>query len=299
VRVDQLITEVLLAGRFDSADTDFTSARIRQALTNTLHTRFGGKVTASRSGYWLHTQDQTLSADQSSYRLPHRAAAIESIEILDAGDAAYNVIGDRVQFDEDNPPSSGTLRVTYYLRPSLLVQEQTVNIGRVTAVDVDALTVMVASVPIVDRVEAVSIVSGDIVDIVHKNGWHELSLVGYASNAPTLSSTTFTFPAGTDLSAVEVNDYVRAADQTEWPCIQDEYHPVLAELTAADMLYSRNQRDKADALVAKAMGTDRDPGPLKLFVDQIEPRVKAERQVLVPTYGVGRRSGRRWPAATL
>ena len=299
MRVDAIVTEVLLAGRFSASDDDFTSARIRQAITNTLHKRFVGPVVAARAGSFLHPYDLALSSSYTSYRLPHRNAAIERIEILDAADAAYTVRGDRVQFDEDNPPTSGTLRIWYYLRPSLLVQEQTVEVGRVTACDPDALTVTVSSVPIVDRVAAASIVSGDVVDIIHKNGWHELSLVGYTANAPTLSGSVFTFPAGTDLSAVEVNDYVRAQDQTEWPCIPDEYHSVLGELTAADMLYSRGQTKKADGLVASAMGTERDPGPMRRFVDQIEPRVKAERQTMVPTVGILRGRGRRWPLATL
>ncbi len=297
MRVDELVTAVRLAARIDDGDDDYTAARIRQELTDTLHTVFGGKVVAARSGYWLHRYEVDIDGS-TSYRLPHRAGAIESVEILDAGDAAYDVLGDRVQFDDDNPPSSGTLRVTYYVRPSLLVQEQTVDVGRVTACDPDALTVTVASVPIVDRVAAASVVSGDIVDIIHKNGWHELSLVGYAANAPTLVSSTFTFPAGTDLSAVEVGDKVRAADQTEWPCIQDEYHRALAEITAANILRARGQFQKAEAIMAMMIGSQVEPGPLQRFADQIEPRVKAERQTCVPRVGVLRGRGlRRWSVA--
>jgi len=296
LRVDDLITAVRVTGRLADADTDYTDARIRQELTDTLHTVFGGKIIAARSGHWLKQEDTTTTAGRTRYRLPYRASAIESVELVDQEGALYEIRGDQIVF-ETAPAGGSTLRVTYYVRPSLLTQEQTT--GLITAKDTSALTVTVNNLP-VNRVTTSTIATGDRLDIVHKNGWHELAVV---NKTCTISGTTITFPAGTDLTDVEVGtvdgDYVRAADQTDWPAIQDDYHRCLADLTAAKILRSRGMREKSDALMAEAYGTEKDPGPLRLFADLVEPRVKDSRQVCVPTVGVLRGTGRRWPLATV
>ena len=296
LREDELRTEFRQAGRFNDSDDDLTAARIRQILTNTLHTQFTSRVTASRGGFYRKRYETAIVASQSRYRLPHRASALEDVQIINGGDAAYEIEGDVICFDEDSPPQSGTLRIPYYLRPSTLVEFQTT--GRVTAVDPSALTVEVASLP-TNRVTAVAVASGDIVDIVKPAGWFELALVGYAANAPTLSGTTFTFPAGTDLSDVAVGDYLRAAEQTDWPCVHADYHLTLAQLAAAEVLASRGDFQKSAALTKLAWGTENEPGPMRTFMDTLEPRVKASPQTCVPSIGVLRGRRRVWPAASM
>jgi hypothetical protein len=46
------------------------------------------------------------------------------------------------------------------------------------------------------------------------------------------------------------------------------------------------------------IGSQAEPGPLQRFADQIEPRVKADRQTCVPSVGAIRGRGmRRWAPA--
>ncbi len=290
MRIDELITAVRLAGRLDDNDTDYTSARIRQELTNTLHTVFGHAIVLAKAGAWLKQLDITAESGRTRYRIPYRACAGigESVELLSTA-GNYQILGDQIVFD--TAPAAGvTLRWTFYVRPSLLVEEQA-SAGRVTAVDTDALTVTVASVP-TNRVTAATVASGDTVDIVHANGWHELSLFGHSTNAPTLSSTTFTFPSGTDLTDVEVGDFVRAADQTDWPCIPDDFHEVLADMTASRINRAKGNKERAKMLAEDALGE------LERFKDILQPRMKDAREVIVPSYGILRGSGARWPTST-
>lgn len=290
MRVDELITAVRLAGRIDDGDADFTAARIRQELTDAQHAVFGHAIVQARAGAWLKVQLTTTTAGRVRYRLPARACSGESIEIDDATGRPYEIHGDQIVF-ESAPAAGSTLSFLYYLRPSLLVEEQA-SAGRVTAKDEDAYTVTVASVP-TNRVTAVSVASGDRVDIVHSDGWHELSLV---NSTCTISSTTFTFPTGTDLTDVEVGDFLRAADQSDWPCLPDDFHDPLATIAAARICRAKGNFERAKELELEFYGPDGNGGDLGRFRDILVPRIKDSREVCVPRYGIFR--GTRIPFLT-
>ena len=284
MRIDALITATRLSAQLSTSDDDYTDARLRQELTDTMQSVFGHAVIKAKAGAWLKKLSVTTAAGQTRYRIPHRAAVGlgDSCTLNDSRPLpAYQIIGDEVVFDA--APSTGTtLEWVYYLRPSLLVEEQA-SAGRVTAVSTSALTVTVASVP-TNRVTASAVVTGDTVDIVHANGWHELSVVNVAA---TLSGSVFTFPAGTDLAAVEVGDFLRAADQTDWPCIPDDYHRALCDLAGARVLRSKGYEGKASALERQALLD------VQRLADALQPRIKKEIEVIRPRFGVFGRSRRR------
>lgn len=288
----ECVTTVQVAARLDDSDDDYTAARIREELNQTLRETFGRLVVNSRdgsgtrTGYWRKQLITTTTAMRTRYRLPHRAlvGVGESIELSDVlGSGSYEIVGDQIVYL--TAPTAGSQHiVSYYLRPSVLVAEQTT--GLISAVDTTLLTVTVNTAP-TDRVTAAAVVTGDTLDIVHPNGWHELALV---NTTATKVSTLFTFPTGTDLSDVEVGDYLRKADQTDWPCLPDEIHPALCWLTGANILRSKGHEQKAVALEKKAAAG------LEAFADLIEPRIKDGRNLIIPTVGVLRgRPSPRWP----
>jgi hypothetical protein len=189
----------------------------------------------------------------------------------------YTWRGDHIEFAEE--PSAGeTLTFHYYLRPSKLVEAQTA--GLITAVDTTTRTVTVASMPVV-RATGATLASGARMDVVKPNGWHELPVVNAVG---TLTFGFFvSFPAGTDLSDVEVGDYLRTADETDWPCLPDDHHRTLADLAAISVLTSKNLEQKANALMKKC-------GPaLERLQDLLNPRVKNDPPAIVPTVGLRRR----------
>lgn len=279
MREDECITATRLSARIGDADDDFTDARIRVELGDTLRQVFGEKVCEARSGAWLKQQYNEVTAGKWRYRIPYRAiAGAESVELSDA-QLDYEIQGDQIVF-ASQPTEGSWVLFTYYLRPSALYQYQTT--GAVTAVDTDALTVTVNTLP-TNRVTSATIATGDRLDIVHANGWHELALVGAQS---TIASTTLTFPDGTDLQDVEVGDYVRAAEQTDWPCIPDEFHRCLCDMTAARIQRTRGYEEKAAALEMQA------GGDIARFATLLEPRVKDAGIIAVPT-GILLRGGMR------
>lgn len=274
---------------------DYTDARLLIELSDELRTTFSRAVTQARSGYWLKQQFTTVVAGTAKYPIPRRAVigGLENLSIADSSGKYYKLdevsethsqnyelasgqIGEVkkyvVRADQvvllPTPSQAYTLRMSYYVRPSRLVTAQTA--GLVTAVNATARTITVNSVP-ADKDTGLTIVTGATLDVVHPSGWCELPLVGMAS---TLAASTFTIAGTAPMDEVLVGDYVRAADQTDWPCLPEDFHRTLAKSAAVKVMSELHMLQKADA-TAGQVNAD-----LQRFSDLLVSRVKSEAKVL-------------------
>lgn len=318
MRSDELITEIITRAFIPDADDDFTSARILKEANAVLPTVFSQMIVDSRCGYYLDDIIGTTTASIRRYRIPGRAimGGLEKVEIAnsnnefipltevttyDAGQLEgsytspqlgfprwYMMAGDQVHF-YPCPDTAYAYRFRYYRRPNRLVSQQSSTLnsgtvrGQVTAVNTTARTVTVNVVPY--DMEAVSggvltpaaITSGSCkIDIIHPDGWHELALTNATQ---TLSSTTFTIAGSATMEKIEVGDYVRAAEQSDWPQLPDDFHATLVDATAIQILTTKSMQDKAAGLAQK-MGSD-----LQRFKALLSPRVKDSPRIIKPSFG--------------
>jgi hypothetical protein len=283
-----------------NAYPQFTDARLLSELNDKLRSVFSDIVVKTRAGYWLKEIVSTTTAGKARYRIPPRAVVggLEKIELAfnsgtytalteyPASEAQYfdgsatQTTGFWIQGDQvvllPAPTSSLSMRMSYYLRPSKLVTSQSstqggdgVVRGQVTAVDTTARTVTVNTLPFDESltVPAAITSASQLVDIVHPDGWHELAAVGLTQ---TISGTTFTLGGTSDLSDVSVGDYVRVADQTDWPCLPPDFHRCLADLAAIKILVETHMLEKAGAVQA---GVEND---LTRFRSLLLPRVRSD-----------------------
>lgn len=200
------------------------------------------------------------------------------------------------------PNTTFTLRISYYLRPSRITTPAVnANAGLIIAVDSVARTVTTAFAPTYHDLTgpAISPTTGATysMDIVSSAGWCE---VQYPSmNVVTPAGLTWTIPAAYDLTSVQAGiaevagitppqpgDYLRFADQTDWPALPQEFHRTLADSTACKILNARSMFDK-EAMLQKSV--DRD---LARFGLTLNPRVQTSGKVLVaPNMYRGSRRG--------
>jgi hypothetical protein len=293
MRIDELVTAVRISGGLPTADPTFTDARVREELHNALTTLFSRPIINSRQGYWRKNYDLAAGSGQTRYRLPARAVvgAIESVELFDTGTEPdptaprqpnYRFEGDQLVL-ASAPATSQSVRFRYYLRPSRFYAFQTA--GLVTSVDDTLKRIVVNTLPN-NSVTAVPIAVGDRLDVIHPNGWYELAVVGLPL-ASIISGTTLAFAASADLSQVEVGDYVRAAEQTDWPCLPEDFHRTLADATALAILVSKGDLAKGQILSGKvAQDIDR-------LVDLLTPRTMNNPEATVARHGM-LRSRTRW-----
>lgn len=301
-----------------AAYIDYTDARMLRELQDKLCTVFEDMVTKARSGYWLQSKLYTTTAGRAKYRIPPRAVVggLESIAIAtNSGGALYEiqqipaediqdyegtpgrtgqpvvyaVVGDQIQFIPI-PPSPISFKFLYYIRPSKLVPQQSSSTGgtvrgQVTAVNTTARTITVNALPFDQNLAVPAAITSGLqtIDVVHADGWHELSLVGATQ---TIAGLIFTVGGTDDMSLIEVGDFVRVADQTDWPCLPDDFHRCLCDATAVKILIELHLNEKSDVLAGNN-GND-----LVRFKSLLYPRVKsAPKQI-----GIMRRSrGGPWP----
>lgn len=282
----------------------YTQAIVVSELNDKLQSAFEDIVVKARNGYWLHEFVYTTVVNVARYRIPPRSVVggLEKVEIAAAisgqpfnkleqipqsiiqnyeGQSpgfpyVYTVQGDMVEV-VPQPTAGMALRLTYYARPSRLVPSQsdpngTVR-GKVTAINTGTRVVTVNALPLDQSLTApVAITTANqTLDIVHPDGWHELSLVGATQ---TLSGLNITIGGTDSLGDVQGGDFVRVADQTDWPCLPDDFHRALADCAAIKILYELHMLEKAQALELNN-GFD-----LQRFKALLQPRVKADPKVI-------------------
>ena len=191
------------------------------------------------------------------------------------------------------PNAAYTVLLQYYLRPSRIVEKQTTAaIGQILDVagteDDATRTLLVSSMAsLVDRDTGVAITTAARVDIIRGNpdvlaSTYESFDSSYEAVAVNLPwdtaglSTVIGGVGGRDMSEIRAGDYIRAADQSEWPSIPHEYHPALCWATAAKICRDRGMANTAQALEADVSAA------LSDLADDIQPRVKSSAQTLVP-----------------
>lgn len=275
---------------------DYDDARMYIECTDALRTVFSRSVTQARQGYW---QKQTLVpvvAQTAIYQIPYRAVSggLEQVAMSDGGkyikleevtethaqdyELAPNTYGQPKKYcirgDQivllPSPATSYTLRLTYYLRPSALYAPQPLA-GIITDVNKTTRLITVGVIP-VDRVTSGNVTTGSVIDVIHPGGWHEVALVG--ATATLVAGTVITVGGTASLDEVRIGDYVRAAEQTDWPCLPEDHHRTLAKVTAITVCQQLHMLAKATELTNAANSG------MQAFIDLLSSRVKAEAPVL-------------------
>lgn len=288
-----------------SAYTAYTDARLLIELDDKLNSVFGDIIIKARNGYWLKETITATVIGRDRYRIPYRACVggLEKIEIADSNagsffrlsevpsaefqrfegpisgnpgfPSVYTIQGDQIVM-APTPDAALPMRFTYYVRPSKLVPQQSSTAGGgtvrglVTDVNTAARTLTIDVLPfdMSLAVPAAITSASQLIDVVHPNGWHELALVGAPQTIAGAGPFTITVGGNADLSDIERGDFVRVAEQTDWPCLPDDYHRALADVAAVKVMIERNV--PSDAL------TQNVANDLERFRSDLLPRVKSE-----------------------
>lgn len=289
----ELIAYARNASTIEDNSSEFTDTVIVQLLNMAMGTYFEPIIETVRSGYWLHVLTRTLGTGNPYVRLHPRHCALEQVDIrLTGGDwaplsgaieseaqdwdprasypQAYSVRGTTVTLLPAPTTSNLELRAKVTVRPSQLVTEQTA--GRVVAVDTTARTITVNSIP-VDRVTGSSMATTTVIDVIEPRGFYELSL--FDAPATVTNSSTITVGAGPSLARIEIGDYVRVANQTDWPQLPESFHAVLGAAAAISICTRRDMYDRSNELAAATSAA------AQRLQMQLTPRPRAQTHVPV------------------
>jgi hypothetical protein len=273
--------------------TGYTTTTLLQMLNMTMTQVIEPVVTGVRSGFWVHTFTRTLGINNPTVRLPPRATpAVEMVEVSSDGvnwaplsevleseaaewmadygrdrlPTAYVIRSSYIQLIPAAKVEGVQIRVKTTVRPNVLVDDQ--STGLITDVDLDTRVIEVASLP-VSKPSGASFGTGTVVcDAIEPSGNYERSLL----DAPCtfIDSTHVSVAAGFSLARVQAGDWLRFANQSEWPQMPESFHPLIGSITAVPICRQRDLLERADAISSAASAR------LQAFSDHLQPRVRVQ-----------------------
>lgn len=269
---------------------DYTDSVILDELNDGLRSIYLDIITGPRQGHWFKQYSFTSAAGQQTSRITPRAVVggLEKVEIGEVGGdlfpieeitenhagwyesfagrtgtPQYFVIrGDQIDFLPTFDHAM-TVRVGYYVKPSVLVSPQSVpaTYGRVVSKSLSAGLLRIdytsaVTLPVIKTgLNAGSTpVTGTAWDIIHPDGTCELSAASIVVNGAGSGFTTFD-PGGWDINDIQVGDFVRGAGETDWPALPEEFHRTVADVASVKIMLQLNMASKASQ-IASSVGGD-------------------------------------------
>jgi len=291
----ELVTTAQEEASIAPQSTEWDSTKLLQLMNQMLVEGFEPIIGAGRGGLWTHTLTRTLGANNSVVRLPPRTAGFIQADIrLGTGkwcplqehteadqqdwerlSASYPVAfirrGSTLHLTPAAIDGQCSMRVKIVVRPSTLYLPQTT--GKVASVDLNTNIITLVNLP-VDKATS-STISGTLnVDVVEPDDNFELSL--FHAQATVLSSTTVQIASGYNLAKIQAGDYMRVANQSEWPNMPKPFHHLLAKAAAITPCIQRDLYDRANDLrQSVAAGINR-------LIEHVKPVVRANTQERKP-----------------
>lgn len=249
-----LIKTVRVRGMFpDASQGTLSPDNILMIASEELRLSIVPMIMSAREKYYETFVDYPMVANQSIYAIPQRAVGsiasvvqfiinqnVTTLNPFDPHAAATTVAGmypKAFYFENDHiviyptpSASSGTIRVRYFQRPSLL--EQTINCAQIVSLDQPNGTVTVSTYPS-------AWASGMKVDFVNNNTPHTPYAIDteivQISAGNVISFGTLPLNREGNL-AVAKYDWLALAGYTPLPEIMSEFFPLLAQSTVVKLL---------------------------------------------------------------
>lgn len=265
----ELISALKIHGSFPTSNDLFSPADFLVLFNHQLKIDITPLLMRLNEEYFL--QYKTFPISQGlTYRIPRRAVGtnIRDLKIVDSsgnmtpiprlfeedrgtGKTGYFMLRNSIELTSDF--TSGSLRMSYFARPSTIVV--TTACAQITAINVGSSIVTVSSAP-------ATFTNGTLIDFVQNNNPYDLLDMDIA--LATISGTTLTFASlPTDLA---VGDWVCLASESPVPMIPEELHPVLVQSVLCKTLSSK--KDKAWKDEMSVLGQNKSDA-----VNMLDPRV--------------------------
>ncbi len=208
-----------------------------------------------RENYFAITKQVTLTLGKSQYEIPSRAIGQQIIDVwfygtdgtrrvltmidysqaplyfyqnnLNGNPQAFSIIGNNIEVYPTPATTSGYLQITYSVAPGLLVLST--ECAQVTAIDSVTGSITISPTP-----ASLGFTAGVSVDFIRgRSGFNPLSI-----EVPIISATTNDIVVDTDLinPLLIVGDWVAVTNESPFPQIPAELHPILLQRTEVKLL---------------------------------------------------------------
>lgn len=242
-----------------------------------------------REEYFVTYKDYTIVANTAAYSIHPRSIgmAVREAQLIDGNGNVRNLSrssldrlhlysssastpdsfylrGDKLVLLPTPSSASVSLRQYFALRPGNLIE--TTDAAVISTIDTATNIITVASIPS-------TWVTGNVLDLISREGSQQYLSIDLTSSL--ISGSSITLPSlPSDLA---VGDYVCLAGYSPLIQLPPDFQPVLATLTAAQMIGAMNQ-PSGDKLFSRGMKD------LEIAQKMLTPRVIGELETILPDW---------------
>lgn len=261
--------------------------------TDELQLKLASDIKAAREEFWEDTEDIALVASQEWYAIPGRAIAgtlrkvwrvdsageltelekIEPDEVADYSQAAgtpcrYYLRANEIILHPAPSAATESIRVLFERRPSILVRNVPSVVGRVYSVTSTTITINGAVFS--------GLRTAGTVDIVRSVPHFDLLLADAVVSSITAGATTtaIVVTSAVPTTKVVAGDYLTLSGSSPVAQIPVEWHSILAQRTACQLLRNLGQASRLQMAEAALAAMERAAGLL------IEPRTSGDVETL-------------------
>lgn len=266
----ELIDTLKIKGSFPTSNDLFSNSDYLNLFNHQLKVDIVPLLIRLNEEFFLQYVDFTI-VQGSKYRIPKRAigAKLRDLKAMDSqgnftnldrlfeedrntAKSGYYITRNSVELSKDF--SSGTLRMSYFARPSTLVLPT--SCAQVDSINTSLNQVVVTSAPS-------AFATNTVVDFVQNNNPYDL--LGFDFSISSVSGTTLAFSSLPE--GLEEGDWICLACESPVPMIPEELHPVLVQSALVSALSSK--KDKALEVEMQVLMQNKQDA-----INMLEPRVE-------------------------
>lgn len=258
----ELVNSIKINGAVPENEADFSDSVILALADEVMQQTLLPVILAVKEEYFVFEQPFPVTGGKKKYRIPSRSIggvlrdvqvsrgnSITSLPQINPEDIQTSAQGSPhsfymqsssvVLYPTPSASDGSELILKYFIRPAMLTP--VVNASRVATIDLLTNTVTLQAMPSV-------FLAASVVDFTKGTAHYETLSIGH----------TITSIDGTSLQLssvpedLEVGDWLSLTGYSPVPSIPEDYHGVLALLTASKILQSLGQSDQEAALIQKA-----------------------------------------------
>lgn len=308
---EELITAVKRKAMIPTSDLTFSNSDYLAFLNEEIKLGLVPKIMEVHEEFFVRSTTSALVASQSNYAIPYRAIGAKLRDVLyqdSAGnqreltrispdertyyanansqnsyDTFYVQADDIILVPSVGTTVSGSLVLTYYLRPNDLVLGT--RVGIISAIATGASTT-VYTIANIDGDFPTNFTSSLTYDFLQTKSGHKIRGMDLTPTAMSAVGFTITFDNDDIPSGVVVGDYIALSGECYIPNLPSDLHIILAERVAARCLEALGDQNGLAAANAKVVEAE---NHAQILIDN---RVEGAPQKIVNTRGLLRSGGR-------
>lgn len=284
MKTDEFLTLVKATANIPTSQSTFTDEEILAFASDEMRNKITPLILSTREEYLVYEKDISLVASQKAYSIPNRAIGMKlrEVQFLDSNSNIYNLSridienissldntgtgtpkgfylrGNKVILYPTPSSSEGSLRLTYFRRPSKLIGTSLAS--QISAINTGTNVVTVSSL------SDTNITTNAKIDFISQTPFYDS--LGDDYTISTISSLDITFSSLPDDLAV--GDYVCFADNSAFIQIPEELTGLLVARTVLRIFESQGDAESAKNISYRIKDLQED------ILDVLTPRVEGE-----------------------